>query len=63
VSGGCGGGSVHGQAELAALHDELAAQQAGLKRTAGRDERLAADLQAAWQGMGTPRRADPDKGR
>ena len=47
-------GSMHGRAELAA-------QQAELKRTAGRDERLAADPQAAWQAMGTPRWADPDE--
>ena len=54
-------GIVHGQAELAALQDELAAQQAELKRIAGREERLAADSQAAWQAMGTPRWADPDE--
>ena len=36
-------GIVHGQAELAARQDELAAQQAELKRIAGR--------QAAWQPM------------
>ena len=45
--------------ELAALQDELAAQQAELKRTAGREERLAADSQAAWQAMGTPRWENP----
>ena len=52
---------MHGQAELAALHDEQAAQQAELKRTAGREERLAADSQAAWPAMGPPRWADPDE--
>jgi hypothetical protein len=56
-------GIVHGQAELAARHDELAAQQAELKRIAGRAGRLAADAQAAWQAIGTPRWADPDGGR
>jgi len=43
---------VHGQAELAALQDELTAQQAELKRIAGREERLAADAPAErgrWQ--------------
>ncbi len=52
---------MHGQAELAALQDELAAKQAELKRIAGREERLAADAQAAWQAMGTQRWADPDE--
>ena len=51
---------MHGQAELAALQDELAAQQAELKRIAGREERLAADAQAAWQAVGMQRGADPD---
>ena len=45
--------------ELAALPHELAAQQSGLMRTAGREERLAADSHAAHQAMGTPRWADP----
>ena len=47
--------------ELAALQDEGDAQQAELKRAGGRDERLAADSQAAWQAIGTPRWADPDE--
>jgi circadian clock protein KaiB len=34
-----------------------------LKRTAGWGERLAADLQAAWQAMGTQRWADPGEDR
>jgi hypothetical protein len=52
---------VPGQAERAALQDELAAQRAELKRIAGREERLAADAQAAWPAMGTQRWADPDE--
>lgn len=52
---------MHGQAELAALQDELAAQQAEFKRIAGREERLAADAQAAWPAMGAQRWADPDE--
>ena len=51
--------------ELAALQDELGAQQSEqqseLMRTAGREERLAADSHAARQAMGTPRWADPDQ--
>ena len=47
--------------ELAALQHELAAQQSELKRTAGREERLAADSHAARQATGTPRWADPDQ--
>ena len=43
------------------LQDELAAQLAELQRIAGREERLAADAQAAWQAMGTQRWADPDE--
>ncbi len=52
---------MHGQAELAARHDELAAQRAELKRIAGREERPAADAQAARPAMGTQRWADPDE--
>ena len=37
------------------VHDEPAAQQAELKRIVGREERLAADAQAAWPVMGTQR--------
>ena len=52
-------GIMHGQAQLAALQDELAAQQAELERIAGREQRLAADAQAARAAMGTQRWADP----
>ena len=52
-------GIMHGQAQLAALQDELAAQQAELERIAGREERLAADAQAAQLAMAAQRRADP----
>ena len=52
-------GIMHGQAQLAALQDELAAQQAELERIAGREERLAADAQAARVAMAAQRRADP----
>ncbi len=52
-------GITQGQAQLAALQDELAAQQAELERIAGREERLAADAQAARVAMGTQRWADP----
>ena len=54
-------GITQGQARLAALQDELAAQQAELERIAGREERLAADAQAARVAMGTQRWADPDE--
>ena len=52
-------GIMQGQAQLAALQDELAAQQAELERLAGREERRAADAQAARVAMGTQRWADP----
>ena len=52
-------GIMHGQAQLAALQDGLAAQQAELERIAGREERLAADAQGAWVAMTAQRRADP----
>ncbi len=52
-------GIMQGQAQLAALQDELAAQQAELERLAGREEHLAADAQAARVAMGTQRWADP----
>ena len=52
-------GIAQGQAQLAALHDELAAQQAELKRIAGREERLAADAQADRLAMAAQRWADP----
>ncbi len=52
-------GILQGQAQLAALQDELAAQQAELERIAGREERRAADAQAARVAMGTQRWADP----
>jgi circadian clock protein KaiC len=52
-------GIMQGQAQLAALQDELAAQQAELERIAGREERLAADAQAAQFAMAAQRWADP----
>ena len=52
-------GIMHGQAQLAALQDELAAQQAELERIADREQRLATDAQAARVAMGAQRRADP----
>jgi circadian clock protein KaiC len=52
-------GIMHGQAQLATLQDEIAAQQAELERIADREERLAADAQAAQRAMGTRRWADP----
>ena len=52
-------GIMQGQAQLDALQDELAAQQAELERIAGREERLAADAQAARVAMAAQRRADP----
>ena len=35
--------------------DQLAAEEEELKQIAGREERLAADAQAAWQAVGTQR--------
>ncbi len=52
-------GIMQGAAQLAALQDELAAQQAELERIAGREERLAADAQAAQLAMAAQRGADP----
>ena len=52
-------GITQGQAQLAALQDELAAQQAELKRIADREERLAVDAQAARLAMAAERWADP----
>ena len=52
-------GIIQGQAQLDALQDELAAQQAELERIAGREERLAADAQAARVAMAAQRWADP----
>ena len=52
-------GILHGQAQLDALQDELAAQQAELERVAGREERLAGDARAARAAMGAQRWADP----
>ena len=52
-------GIAHGQAQLAELHDEIAAQQAELKRIADREEHLATDTRAARRAMGTQRWADP----
>ena len=52
-------GIAHEQAQLAELHDEIAAQQAELKRIAHREERLATDAQTARRTIGTERWADP----
>ena len=52
-------GIAQGQAQLAALQDELAAQQAELERIGGREEHLAADAQAARLAMAAERWADP----
>ncbi len=52
-------GIARGQAQLAALQDELAAQQAELGRIAGREQHRAADGQAARLAMAAQRRADP----
>jgi circadian clock protein KaiC len=52
-------GIMQGQAQLAVLQDELAAQQAELQRIAGREQRLAADAQAAQSAMAAQRWADP----
>jgi hypothetical protein len=46
------------QAQITALHEEIAAQQAEPKRIADRRERLAADAQDARQAMGAQRWAD-----
>ena len=50
---------AHGQAQLAALHDEIASDETELKRIADRQERQAADAEAARQAMGDQRWADP----
>jgi len=52
-------GIMQGQAQLAGLQDELAAQQAELQRIACREQRLAADAQAAQLAMAAQRWADP----
>ena len=51
-------GIMHGQAQLATLQDEIAAQQAELERIADREQRLATEAQVAQRAMGTQRRAD-----
>ena len=49
---------MHGQAQLATLQDEIAAQQAELERIADREERLATEARVAQRAMGTQRWAD-----
>ena len=51
-------GIMHGQAQLATLQDEIAAQQAELERIADREQRLPTEAQVAQRAMGTQRRAD-----
>ena len=51
-------GIMHGQAQLATLQGEIAAQQAELERIADREQRLATEAQVAQRAMGTQRRAD-----
>ena len=50
---------VHGQAQIAALHDEIASDEAELERITDRQERQAADVDAARRALGTQRWADP----
>ena len=51
---------MRGQAELAALHDELAAQQAELSGSLAAKSTWQPMRRAAWQAVGTQRWADPD---
>jgi circadian clock protein KaiC len=50
---------AQGQAQLAVLQEELAAQQAELEQIARREARLAAEAQAARTALAAQRRADP----
>jgi len=50
---------AQGQAQVAMLQDELAAEEAGLEPAADRQGRLAADAQAAWSDMGAQHQANP----
>ena len=50
---------AHGQAQIAALHDEIASDQTELERITDRQERRAADADAARRAIGTQRWADP----
>ena len=50
---------VQGQAQLAVLQEELAAQQAELEQIASREARLAADAKATRAALAAQRRADP----
>ena len=52
---------AHGQAQIAALHDEIASDEAELERIADRQERHAAEADAARRAMGDRRWADPDE--
>jgi circadian clock protein KaiC len=52
---------AHGQAQIAALHDEIASDETELERIADRQEQQAADADAARQAMGDQRWADPDE--
>ncbi len=51
-------GIVEGEAQLAVLQDELSAERAELERIAGREERHAADAEAARSAMAARRWAD-----
>jgi circadian clock protein KaiC len=52
-------GIAHGHAQIAALQDEIAAQQAELEQIADHEELLATDDQAVRRAMSTQRWADP----
>ena len=51
--------AAQGQAQLAVLQEELAAQQAELEQIASREARLAADAKATRAALAAQRRADP----
>jgi len=51
---------ARGQAQIAALHDEIASDETELERIADRQELQAADADAARRAIGTQRWADPD---
>ena len=52
---------AHGQAQIAALHDEIASDETELERIVDRQKQQAADADAARQAMGDQRWADPDE--
>ena len=59
ANGSCGRTSRTGRRSIAALHDEIASDEAELERIADRQERQAAEADAAQRAMGDQRWADP----